>query len=169
MGFFINPYCLGINLKKSFCLGQKIKDFFSFLDGVCFLIKVRMLFTRPSSTTSFKTSFLASVTWVRASACTSVTSAVSYLPTRLARCSVGPGISCGARKLAQTPRVTKKKKEGDKLNFEMIWARLGLIPRVSPTNLFRLWAQANPFIKQLLAHQKLYRLDTHIPIAWNCL
>jgi hypothetical protein len=24
---------------------------------------------------------------------------------------VGPGISCGARKLARTPRVTKKKKE----------------------------------------------------------
>jgi hypothetical protein len=25
------------------------------------------------------------------------------------QCSVGPGISCGARKLALTPRVTKKK------------------------------------------------------------
>ena len=62
-----------------------------------------------------------------------------------------------------------KTKRGDKLNFEMIWARLGLFPRVSPTNLFRFWAPSNPFIKQLLAHQKLYRLDTHIPIAWNCL
>jgi len=35
---------------------------------------------------------------------------VSYLPTGLAGCSVGPGISYGARKLARTPRVTKKKK-----------------------------------------------------------
>jgi len=35
---------------------------------------------------------------------------VSYLPAGLAGCSVGPGISCGARKLARTPRVTKKKK-----------------------------------------------------------
>jgi hypothetical protein len=46
---------------------------------------------------------------------------------------------------------------------------VGLIPRVSPTSLFRFWAQANPSIRQLLAHQKLYRLDTQIPIAWNCL
>jgi hypothetical protein len=29
----------------------------------------------------------------------------------LVECSVGPGISCGARKLARTPQVTKKKKE----------------------------------------------------------
>jgi len=50
----------------------------------------------------------ASVIWVRASACTSVTPAVSYLPTGLAGYSVGPGISCGARKLVRTPRVTKK-------------------------------------------------------------
>jgi len=49
--------------------------------------------------------------WVRVSACTPVTPAVSYLPTGLAGCSVGPGISCGARKLARTPRVKKKKKE----------------------------------------------------------
>jgi len=35
--------------------------------------------------------------------------AVSYLFTGLAGCSVGPGISCGARKLARTHRVTKKK------------------------------------------------------------
>jgi hypothetical protein len=40
----------------------------------------------------------------------SVIPAVSYLPTGLAGCSVGPGISCGACKLARTPRVTKKKK-----------------------------------------------------------
>jgi ribosomal protein S12 methylthiotransferase accessory factor YcaO len=50
--------------------------------------------------------FLASVTWVRASACTSVIPAVSYLSTGLARYSVGPEISCGARKLARTPRIT---------------------------------------------------------------
>jgi hypothetical protein len=55
--------------------------------------------------------FLASVTWVRVSAYMLVTSAVSYLPTRLAGCSVGPGIGCGARKLARTPWVTKKKKK----------------------------------------------------------
>jgi len=54
--------------------------------------------------------FLTSVTWVRASACTPVTPAVSYLPTGLAGCSVDPRISCGTRKLARTPRVTKKKK-----------------------------------------------------------
>jgi hypothetical protein len=39
-----------------------------------------------------------------------VSPAVSYLPTGLARCSVGSGISCGVRKLTRTPRVTKKKK-----------------------------------------------------------
>jgi restriction endonuclease S subunit len=33
-----------------------------------------------------------------------------YLPIGLAGYSVGPGISCGARKLARTPRVTKNKK-----------------------------------------------------------
>ena len=55
--------------------------------------------------------FLTSVTWVRASACTPVTPAMSYLPTGLAGCSVDPGISCGTRKLARTPRVTKKKKK----------------------------------------------------------
>jgi hypothetical protein len=54
--------------------------------------------------------FLASVTWVRALACTPVTLAVSYLPIELAECLVDPRISCGARKLARTTRVTKKKK-----------------------------------------------------------
>jgi len=54
--------------------------------------------------------FLASVTWIRASACIFIIPAVSYLSTGLAGCSVGSGISCGARKLARTPRVTKKKK-----------------------------------------------------------
>jgi len=34
-----------------------------------------------------------------------------YLPTGLAKCSVDPGISRGARKLARTPRVIKKKKD----------------------------------------------------------
>jgi len=53
--------------------------------------------------------FFASVTWVRASAYMSVTPAVSYLTTRLAGYSMGPGISCGVRKLARTPRVIKKK------------------------------------------------------------
>jgi hypothetical protein len=46
----------------------------------------------------------------------SVTPAVSYLPTGLAGCSVGPGISCGARKLTRTPRVTKKKKKTQLVN-----------------------------------------------------
>jgi hypothetical protein len=54
--------------------------------------------------------FLVSVTWVRVSACTPVTPAVSYQPTGLAGCLVGSGISCGVRKLARTPRVKKKKK-----------------------------------------------------------
>jgi len=35
---------------------------------------------------------------------------VSYLSTELAGCLVGPRISCAARKLARTPRVTKKKR-----------------------------------------------------------
>ena len=38
-----------------------------------------------------------------------VTPAVPYLSTRLAGCLVGPGISCGARKLARTPQVIKNK------------------------------------------------------------
>jgi hypothetical protein len=55
--------------------------------------------------------FLASVTWVRVSAWTPVTPAVSYLPTGHAGYSVGPGISCGACKLVRTPRIKKKKIE----------------------------------------------------------
>jgi hypothetical protein len=54
--------------------------------------------------------FFFSVTWLRVSACTPVTSVVSYLPTGLVRCSVSPGISCGARKLARTSQIKKKKK-----------------------------------------------------------
>jgi hypothetical protein len=53
--------------------------------------------------------FLASVIWVQTLACMSVTLAVSYLSTGLSGCSVNPGISCDARKLARTPRVTKNK------------------------------------------------------------
>jgi len=53
--------------------------------------------------------FFVSVTWIRALACTLVTPVVSYLSTGLAGCSVGSGISCGVRKLARTPQVTKKK------------------------------------------------------------
>jgi hypothetical protein len=40
-----------------------------------------------------------------------VTPVMPYLPTGLAECSVGPGISCGACKLARTLRVIKKKKK----------------------------------------------------------
>jgi len=60
--------------------------------------------------------FLVFVTWVRASAWMSVTSAVSYLFTKLAGCSVSPGISCGTCKLVRTPRVTKKKKKQVKIS-----------------------------------------------------
>jgi len=49
--------------------------------------------------------FLASTSWVRALVCMSVIAAVFYLSTGLAGCSVGPGISCGARKLARTPQI----------------------------------------------------------------
>ena len=52
--------------------------------------------------------FPASASWVQASTCTPITTAVSYLSPGLARCSVGPGISRGARKLARTPRIIKK-------------------------------------------------------------
>ena len=48
--------------------------------------------------------------------CMSVTPAVSYLPTRLAGCSVGPGISYGTYKLTRTPWVKKKKKKKKKPN-----------------------------------------------------
>ena len=53
--------------------------------------------------------FFVSVIWVRASVCTAIIPAVSYLPTGLAGCSVSPRISYVARKLARTPRVKKKK------------------------------------------------------------
>jgi hypothetical protein len=39
-----------------------------------------------------------------------VISDVSYLSTGLARCSMNPEISFGARKLARTPQIKKKKK-----------------------------------------------------------
>jgi len=39
--------------------------------------------------------------------------AVSYLSTGLAGYLVGPGISRGVRKLARTPRVIKKKNDGN--------------------------------------------------------
>jgi hypothetical protein len=42
--------------------------------------------------------------------CTSVIPAVPYLSIGLVWCLVDPGISRGARKLAQTPRITKKNK-----------------------------------------------------------
>ena len=41
--------------------------------------------------------------------CTPVIHVVSYMLTGLAGCSVNPGISCGACKLARTPQVTKNK------------------------------------------------------------
>jgi len=41
----------------------------------------------------------------------SVILAVPYLFTGLAGCSVSPGINRGARKLARTPQVIKKKKK----------------------------------------------------------
>jgi hypothetical protein len=47
------------------------------------------------------------VSWVRAFACTPVIPAVPYMPTGLAGCSVGPGISRGARKLTRIPLVIK--------------------------------------------------------------
>jgi hypothetical protein len=93
--------------------------------------------------------FFFSVTWLRVSACTPVTSVVSYLPTGLVGCSVSPGISCGAYKLARTPRIKKKIKiqyssevsshnnwslsEGDNLHWKKVilyavvsWIRLAV-------------------------------------------
>jgi hypothetical protein len=49
-------------------------------------------------------------TRVQALLCTSVIPVVSYMLTGLARCSVGPGISCGTHKLTRTSRIIKKKK-----------------------------------------------------------
>jgi hypothetical protein len=43
--------------------------------------------------------------------CTPIISAVPYLFTGLAGCSVDLGNSCGARKLARTPRVIQKKSD----------------------------------------------------------
>ena len=56
-------------------------------------------------------SFFVSVSWVRALACMPVTLAMFYLSIGLAGYLVGPVISCGTRKLARTPRVTKKKRK----------------------------------------------------------
>jgi hypothetical protein len=47
-----------------------------------------------------------------------VTPVIFYLPTELAGYSVDPEISCGARKLARTPQVTKKKKNSEYPNIE---------------------------------------------------
>jgi hypothetical protein len=52
--------------------------------------------------------FFASASWVQVSACTSITSTMSYLSTGFAGYSVGPEINHGARKLVRTPRVIKK-------------------------------------------------------------
>jgi len=67
--------------------------------------------------------FLASVTWVRASACTPVNPAEFYLPTGLLGCLVGSRINCGARKLAWTPRVKKKKKDKRNINSSKVTKR----------------------------------------------
>ena len=61
------------------------------------------------STESFWPSGFTSVIWIRASTCIHVTLAMSYLSTGLTWYSVGLEISCGARKLARTSRITKKK------------------------------------------------------------
>jgi hypothetical protein len=50
-------------------------------------------------------------TRVQASLCMSVIPVVLYMLTGLAGCSVGSGISCGACKLARTPRIIYIKKE----------------------------------------------------------
>ena len=62
--------------------------------------------------------------------CMFVILAVSYLFTGLAGCSVDPGISYGARKLAQTPRIKKKKKFGSCLGT-LQWYNLN---QVNPFN-----------------------------------
>jgi hypothetical protein len=46
----------------------------------------------------------------------SVIPAVPYLSTGLAGCSVSPGISRGARKLARTPRVIKNNNNNNNNN-----------------------------------------------------
>ena len=73
---------------------------------------------RRQSKIHLRVQLLWSIVWlvpppsrVRSSLCTSVTPAVLYMLTGLARCLVSPGISCGARKLARTPRVIQKKKK----------------------------------------------------------
>jgi len=50
----------------------------------------------------------------------SVTPAVSYLSTGFAGYLVGSGISCGARKLAQTPRVIKKKNKRTQISLPKV-------------------------------------------------
>jgi len=55
--------------------------------------------------------FLASASYVRVLACTSVIPVVFYLSTGLAGCSVSPEISCGARKLAGHPGLPKEEEE----------------------------------------------------------
>ena len=50
-----------------------------------------------------------------------VTLAVSYLPTGLAGCLVGLGISCGVRKLTRTSRVKKKNMRSEIINQFFGW------------------------------------------------
>jgi hypothetical protein len=57
---------------------------------------------------------------------------VSYLPTGLAGYSVGPGINFDARKLARTPRVTKKKKKEKKKR--LIYGFIDENPPIGITN-----------------------------------
>jgi len=49
-----------------------------------------------------------SASWVQASACMSVTPAIFYLFTRLARYAMGPGNNHGVHKLARTLWIIKK-------------------------------------------------------------
>jgi len=78
-------------------------------------------------------------TWVRFSLCMSVTPAVLYMSTRLAGCLVGPGISCGAHKLAWTSQVIYIKKARKILKgiVQLIkfWVCFLEIISSSPTNL----------------------------------
>ena len=74
------------------------------------LVKKQMLHPgHLRSWPSGEVTFFFLCTRVRFSLCMPVTPAVPYMLTGLARCSVDSGISCGARKLARTPWVIKKK------------------------------------------------------------
>ena len=89
--------------------------------------------------------FIVSVSWVQASACTSVTPAMSYLFIRLAGCSVDPEINRDACKLARTPQVIKIKKRAFIATYFAI-KRIILFVHVPILFIYKIWKTLSIYI-----------------------